>query len=105
MASLSELAMRLQNAQAEFFELEEPARAAAALAPALGTTEPMVGTVRRFVAKGEALREAICVALPTAMTELPGGGLQCGAPSQADSAAACRSNSEGGRATEWGGFV
>ncbi|MCH7564941.1 MAG: ArsR family transcriptional regulator [Gemmatimonadetes bacterium] len=81
-----ELAMRLQHAQAEFFVLDEPARAAAALAPVLGTTEPLVGTVRRFVAKGEALREAICDALPTAMTELPGGNLQCGAPSQVDSA-------------------
>ncbi len=83
-----ELAMRLQHAQAEFFVLDEPARAAAALAPVLSTTEPMVGTVRRFVAKGEALRAAICDALPTAMTELPGGDLQCGAPSQADSAMA-----------------
>ena len=83
-----ELAMRLQHAQAEFFVLDEPARAAVALAPVLSTTEPLVGTVRRYVAKGEALREAICDALPTAMTELPGGDLQCGAPSQVDSAMA-----------------
>ena len=81
-----ELAMRLQHAQAEFFLLDEPARAAAALEPVLSTTEPLVGTVRRWVAKGEALREAICDALPTAMTELPGGDLRCGAPSLVDSA-------------------
>ncbi|MEE8117327.1 MAG: serine/threonine-protein kinase [Gemmatimonadales bacterium] len=83
-----ELGMILQHAQAEFFVLDDPARAAATLLPLLRYPDPRAGLPRRYVAQAEALRAAICEALPVTIAELPGGDLQCEAPSRVDSAAA-----------------
>jgi tetratricopeptide (TPR) repeat protein len=79
------MSLSLQQADAEFFALEDPQRAAASLLRVLSGEPPDSGLARRAYARAQGLMAAICAHLAELPVEGPASQLDCAAPIVTDS--------------------